>query len=346
MAEPPTTRAATGSSLDNVRRVCVVTGGSAGVGRATALHFARQGWNVAVLARGRPGVESACEQIRRLGGSALPLIADVADSQAVFAAADEVVRHWGQIDVWVNVAMATVFGTIEDVTPDEFRRVTEVTYLGQVHGTLAALRHMKPRNHGTIVQIGSALAYRSIPLQSAYCAAKAAVRGFTDSLRSELIHANSSVRVTMVQLPAVNTPQFDWARNHLPRRVQPVPPIYQPETIAAGIFKAAQTAPREMWIGKTTVQALLGTMIAPALLDRMMATRAWDGQMTPQKARADPAGNLFEPVTTDPGVHGRFDRRSQAGAVAFPSEFVRGALLFGGLALAGAGFIAARYARR
>jgi NAD(P)-dependent dehydrogenase (short-subunit alcohol dehydrogenase family) len=291
-------------------------------------------------------VESACEEIRQHGVSALPLIVDVADSAAVVAAADEVARHWGKIDIWINNAMATVFGKIEDVTPEEFRRVTDVTYLGQVHGTLAALRHMKPRNRGTIVQVGSALAYRSIPLQAAYCAAKAAVRGFTDSLRSELIHADSAIRVTMVQLPAVNTPQFDWARNHLPLRVQPVPPIYQPEAIAAGIFKAAQTAPREMWIGKTSVQALLGTMVAPGLLDRMMATRAWDGQMTPHEARQDSAGNLFDPVTTDPGAHGRFDGESQAAAAALPSEVVRGALVFAGLALAGAGLVAARYARR
>jgi hypothetical protein len=211
-----------------------------------------------------------------------------------------------------------------------------------VHGTLAALRHMKRRNRGTIVQVGSALSYRSIPLQSAYCAAKAAVRGFTDSLRSELIHEKSALRLTMVQLPAVNTPQFDWARNHLGHRLQPVPPIYQPETIAAAIFQAAQTAPREMWIGKSTLQALLGTIIAPALLDRMMATRAWDGQMTPEAVLEGREGNLFAPITTNPGTHGRFDTRSRANALAFPSEQVRGALLCLGLLAAMAGMTAAR----
>lgn len=327
-------------------RVCVITGGSAGVGRATAIHFAKQGWNVAVLARGQPGIESTCAEIERMGAAALPFAVDVADPEAVFAAADAVTRRWGKIDVWINSAMATVFGRIDDMTPAEFRRVTEVTYLGQVHGTLAALRHMKPRGRGTIVQVGSALAYRSIPLQSAYCAAKSAVRGFTDSLRSELIHEKSAVRVTMVQLPAVNTPQFDWARNHLPHRLQPVPPIYQPETIAAAIYEAARSAPREMWIGKATLQALLGTMAAPGLLDRLMAARAWGGQMTSEPARANREGNLFAPVTTDPGAHGRFDNRSHPHADALPSGFVRGALLFAGLTSAIAGLAAARGRRR
>jgi NAD(P)-dependent dehydrogenase (short-subunit alcohol dehydrogenase family) len=320
----------------------VVTGGSAGVGRATALYFAEQGWNVAVLARGRSGVDSACRHIEAHGVSALPLIADVADAEAVFTAAHAVIAAFGTIDVWINNAMATVYGRIDDLSPAEFRRVTEVTYLGQVHGTLAALRHMRPRNAGTIVQIGSALAYRSIPLQSAYCAAKAAVRGFTDSLRSELIHERSAVRLTMVQLPAVNTPQFDWARNHLSHRLQPVPPIYQPETIAAGIFQAAQTAPREAWLGKSTLQALLGTMVAPALLDRMMATRAWAGQMTPERADGNREGNLFTPVTTDPGTHGRFDNRSRPHALAFSSGQVRGALLGLGVVATLIGLSAAR----
>jgi NAD(P)-dependent dehydrogenase (short-subunit alcohol dehydrogenase family) len=320
----------------------VVTGGSAGVGRATALHFAQQGWNVAVLARGREGVESACREIEAHRVSALPLIADVADAEAVFTAAASVVEAFGTIDVWINNAMATVYGRIHDLSPAEFQRVTEVTYLGQVHGTLAAFRHMQPRNRGTIVQVGSALAYRSIPLQSAYCAAKAAVRGFTDSLRGELIHENSPVRLTMVQLPAVNTPQFDWARNHLPHRLQPVPPIYQPETIAAAIFQAAQTAPRELWLGKSTLQAILGTMIAPALLDRMMATRAWAGQMTPEPAGGNRDGNLFTAVTTDPGAHGRFDNRSRAHALAFPSGQVRGALLCLAVLAALTGLTAAR----
>jgi NAD(P)-dependent dehydrogenase (short-subunit alcohol dehydrogenase family) len=324
------------------RPVCVVTGGSAGVGRATALHFAVRGWNVAVLARGRPGVDSTCREIEHAGSTSLPFTVDVADSSAVFAAADAVIHAWGRIDVWVNNAMATVFGKVDDLTPAEFRRVTEVTYLGQVHGTLAALRHMKRRNRGTIVQVGSALSYRSIPLQSAYCGAKAAVRGFTDSLRSELIHEKSSVRLTMVQLPAVNTPQFDWARNHLGQRLQPVPPIYQPETIAAAIFGAARTAPREMWIGKSTLEALVGTMIAPALLDRMMASRAWDGQMTPEAALNQREGNLFAPVTTDPGAHGRLDTRSHPTALAFPSQQVRGALFCLGLVAAMAGVTAAR----
>jgi NAD(P)-dependent dehydrogenase (short-subunit alcohol dehydrogenase family) len=232
--------------------VAVITGASAGIGRATAMAFGRRGWKVALIARGVDRLQSARAQVEAAGGEAVALKADVSDADAVFAAADEVSRRWGKIDVWINNAMATIFARVDDIAPAEFRRVTEVTYLGQVHGTLAALRHMRAQHHGTIVQVGSALSYRSIPLQSAYCASKFAVRGFTDSLRSELEHEGSRIRLTMVQLPAVNTPQFDWARSRLPRRLQPVPPIYQPEAIAERIYEAAQTAPRELWIGLPT----------------------------------------------------------------------------------------------
>lgn len=330
----------------SVHPVCVVTGASAGVGRATALAFARRGWRVAILARGADGLDSARREIEAAGGEALVLRADVADADIVFAAAGEIVRRWGAIDVWVNNAMVTVFGKVDDITPNEYRRVTEVTYLGQVHGTLAALRHMRPRNRGTIVQIGSALAYRSIPLQSAYCAAKAAVRGFTDSLRSELLHEGSAIRLTMAHLPAVNTPQFDWARNHMHRRPQPVPPIHEPEPIAEAIFKAAREAPRELWIGGPTMEAILGTALAPGLLDRMLARTAWDGQMTPEPAGPNRDGNLFEPVATDPGSHGRFDSRSRNGVVALSSSLVRGALASAVLAGTAAVATAAYAARR
>lgn len=305
--------------------VAVVTGASAGVGRAVAVAFARDGWRVALIARGRERLASAAREVEAAGGAALVIAADVADADRIETAAAQVVEAWGRIDVWVNNAMASVFGPIATLSPDEIRRVTEVTYLGQVHGTLAALRHMRTRNAGTIVQIGSALSYRSIPLQSAYCAAKFAVRGFTDSLRSELQHENSRIRLTMVQLPAVDTPQFDWARSHLTRRLQPVPPIHEPEPVAEAILRAAREAPRECWIGGPTIQAILGTMVAPGLLDRMMARRAWDGQMTDEPARPRD-GNLFEAPPGDPGTRGRFGARSRKRVMSVSGRTARGVL--------------------
>ncbi len=302
----------------------VITGASAGVGRATAVTFARRGWAVALLARGREGLEGARREVEEAGGEPLVFSADVADPEAVDDAADQVVAAWGGIDVWVNNAMATVFAPVEKTTPAEFKRVTEVTYLGQVHGTLAALRHMRRQSGGTIVQVGSALAYRSIPLQSAYCAAKAAVRGFTDALRSELIHEESPIRLTMVHLPAVNTPQFDWARSRLPRRLQPVPPIYDPEVAAEAVYRAAQRAPRELWVGGPTVQAILGTMVAPGILDGMVARRAWDGQMTAEPASEGP-DNLFEPVDDDRGAEGRFTPVSSPRGASASASLVRAA---------------------
>ncbi|WP_181705078.1 SDR family oxidoreductase [Chthonobacter rhizosphaerae] len=302
--------------------VVVVTGASAGLGRAIAVAFGRRGLRVALIARGSERLAGAAADVEEAGGTALVIPADVADAAAVDAAADRVVATWGRIDVWVNNAMATVFGPVSAMTADEIRRVTDVTYLGQVHGTLAALRHMRPRDAGTIVQVGSALSYRSIPLQSAYCAAKAAVRGFTDSLRSELIHDGSRIRLTMVQVPAVNTPQFDWARSHLHRRLQPVPPIHDPETVAEAIVKAAGTAPRELWIGSPTLQAILGTLAAPGLLDRMLASRAWDGQMTNEAADPRP-GNLTAPPPGDPGAAGRFGSRSRPAVVAVSDTTAR-----------------------
>lgn len=305
--------------------VVVITGASAGIGRAVAVAFGGEGWRVALIARGRERLESAAREVEQAGGQALVFAVDVADAQAMEAAATQVVSTWGGLDIWINNAMASVFGPVTALSPDEIRRVTEVTYLGQVHGTLAALLHMRRRNRGTIVQIGSALSYRSIPLQSAYCAAKFAVRGFTDSLRSELHHEGSRIRLTMVQLPAVDTPQFDWVRSHLPRRLQPVPPIHEPELVAEAIVRAALEAPREMWVGGPTIQAILGTMVAPGLLDRMMARRAWEGQMTDEPARPR-EGNLYTAPSGDPGARGRFGSRSRRHVPAVSGTAARGIL--------------------
>jgi short-subunit dehydrogenase len=290
-----------------------------------AVAFGREGYRVALIARGRERLASAARQVEQAGGRPLVIQADVADADAIESAAAQVISTWGRIDIWINNAMASVFSPATDLSPNEIRRVTEVTYLGQVHGTLAALRHMRERNKGTIVQIGSALSYRSIPLQSAYCAAKFAVRGFTDSLRSELLHEGNRVRLTMVQLPAVDTPQFDWARSHLSRKLQPVPPIHEPEPVAAAIMRAALKAPREMWIGHPTIQAILGTMVAPGLLDRMMARRAWEGQMTNEPATPRD-GNLFDLPPGDPGAHGRFASRSRGHVLSVSGATARGVL--------------------
>lgn len=292
------------------RPIVVVTGASAGVGRATAVAFARRGWNVALIARGEKGLDDTAREVRAMGVDALTLTADMADAARVFAAADQVVERWAAIDVWINNAMVTVFSPLAELSPDEFRRVTEVTYLGYVHGTMAALRHMRLRG-GTIVQVGSALSYRAIPLQSAYCGAKFAIRGFTDALRCELKHDKSSVRLTMVQLPAVNTPQFDWARNKLPRRPQPVPPVQQPEPVAEAIFRAALRAPREVWIGLSSLRAIVGTTVAPTLLDRVLAHAGYEGQMSRNSPSADRCDNLFAPAPDGHATHGRFDRQAR-----------------------------------
>ncbi|MCJ2080313.1 SDR family oxidoreductase [Methylobacterium sp. J-090] len=299
-----------GTSRADRRPTVVVTGGSAGVGRAIAHEFARHRWNVAVLARGEAGLRGTVRDIHRAGGRALAHQVDVADSDAVMRAADETVAAFGAIDVWVNVAMVTIYAPVQQTTPEEYKRATEVTYLGQVYGTLAALKHMTARDAGSIVCIGSALAYRSIPLQSSYCAGKAAVRGFLDSLRSELRHDRSHVRLTMVQLPAVNTPQFDWARSRMPRRLEPVPPIYQPEAIARHVYRAAHDSPRELWIGFPTWKAILGSMVIPGWIDGYLARHGYRGEMTSQAAMAGRPDNLYDPVDTDPGAHGRFDRRA------------------------------------
>ena len=292
-------------------RVVVITGASSGVGRAISRALGRGGARVGLIARGVEGLSAAADDVRQGGGEALALPLDVVDAAAVESAADQVVARWGAIDVWVNDAMVSVFAPISETTPEEFRRVMEVNYLGTVHGTLAALRHMRARDSGVIVQIGSALAYRSIPLQSAYCASKAAIRGFTDSLRSELAHEKSRIKVTMLQLPAVNTPQFEVVRNKLGKHARPVPPTYQPEVMASAVLYAIEHPSREMWIGWPTIKAIIGQRLVPGLLDRYLARMAWDAQVTKllPPTRKD---NLDSPLPGDRGAHGSFDNEARS----------------------------------
>lgn len=319
--------------------VAVVTGASAGVGRATAIAFARRGYRVALLARGREGLEGARHDVEAAGSEGVTIEVDTADAERVFTAADEVVARWGRIDVWVNNAMSTVVGPVDATLPSEFRRVTEVTYLGAIHGTLAALRHMRPRDRGTIVQIGSALAYRSIPLQSAYCGAKSAIRGFTDSLRSELLHDRSGVRLTMVQLPGVNTPQFDWSHMHEPFHHRPVGGCWEPDVIAKGIVRAAEKAPRELWIGSSTTQSILGNFVAPGLLDRYLARKAYDQQLSSRPVLPGDPDILYRPAHADHGARGRFDSTAKNHAFDVDPAYLRGGLAVSLLAALGAVFL-------
>jgi NAD(P)-dependent dehydrogenase (short-subunit alcohol dehydrogenase family) len=318
----------------NERPVVVVTGASAGIGRAVAREFAGQGWRVALLARGVDGLEAARAEVQALGGEALVLPTDVADEQQVEAAAAAVEQHWGPIDVWVNNAMATVFSDALSIAPQDFRRATDVTYFGAVWGTLAALRRMKPRDRGTIVQVGSALAYRSIPMQAPYCAAKAALRGFTDSLRSELVHDDSRVHLTMVHLAAFNTPQFEWGRTTLPRRPRPMGKIFQPELAARAIYWAATHRRREVWVGWPAVQAIVGTRVIPGFLDRMLGRQAVEGQQDEEPLPPGRRDNLYDPVPGDHGAHGRFDAQAHPDSTQHWIDTHRG--LLAGVALAAA----------
>ena len=297
-------------------RVVVVTGASSGVGRAIAERFGREGARVGLVARGVEGLEGAAAAIRAAGGEALVLPLDVADAPAVDAAADRVAAAGGGIDIWVNDAMVSVFAPAAEIRPDEHRRVMEVNYLGYVHGTLAALRHMRPRDAGVIVQIGSALAYRSIPLQSAYCASKAAIRAFTDSLRSELIHDRSRIALTHLHLPAVNTPQFEVVRSRQPGHPHPVPPIYQPEVIAEAALWAVLHPRRELWIGWSTIKAIVGQRVAPVLLDSYLAKHAWQSQETtalpPGHPRKHDRDNLDAPLPGDRGARGPFSAEARS----------------------------------
>lgn len=318
--------------------VVVVTGASAGVGRAVVRRFAAEGAAVGLVARGRAGLEGAARDAEQAGGRALILPADVADAAAVEEAARRAEAELGPIDVWVNAAMVTVFGELLDVTDEEYRRVTEVTYLGYVHGTRAALRRMLPRDHGVVVQVGSALAYRSIPLQAAYCGAKHAIHGFTEALRCELLHQKSRVRLTEVQLPAVNTPQFAWCRSRMPRRAQPVPPIYQPELCAEAIYYAATHRRREVFVGGTTVVAIEGDKVASGLGDRWLARTGYDGQQTDAPEDPGRPDNLFQPADAerDFGAHGTFDARAHRRSFQLWATMHRGLVAAGMAALVGA----------
>lgn len=293
-------------------KVVMLTGASAGIGRATARAFGKQGAKIGLLARGRDGLEGAKREVEELGGKALVLAADVADAAAVDAAAERLEKEFGPIDIWVNDAMASVFSPISEMQAEEFRRVTEVTYLGYVWGTLAALKRMRPRNCGVIIQVGSALAYRGIPLQSAYCASKFAIRGFCDSLRAELIHDKKKIRVCIVEIPAVNTPQFEWVKSRLPKKAQPVPPIFQPEVAAQAIVFAAQHNRREIYVGLPTVKAIVANKWAPSLLDYILGRTCYQSQQTGEPEDPTRRNNLFEPVPGDFGAHGTFDSRARA----------------------------------
>jgi len=327
-------------------RTVAVTGGTAGIGRATVREFARNGYDVAILARCEDGLDATKREVEKTGQRVLAISTDVADWKAVEAAADQIERELGPIDVWVNNAFAGIFARFLDVTPEEYKRVTQVTYLGQVNGTRAALKRMVPRNRGKIVLVGSALAYRGIPLQSAYCGAKHAIQGLIDSLRSELLHDKSGVSITMVQLPGVNTPQFDWIRAKLPGKPRPIGKVYQPEVAGRAIYFAAHTDRKEVEVGMPTVEAIWGDKAASSALDHQLARVGFKGQQDPEPVSSDRKDNLFEPVPGDHGAHGRLDYGAvDSSAELWISEHKKelglAALGAAAVASAGAGFMLA-----
>jgi short-subunit dehydrogenase len=316
-------------------RTVIITGATAGVGRALAERFAQDGINLGLIARDPQALLMLQRELQAKGAACEIVPADVAKTAEIDIAADTLAGRFGPPDLWINNAMTTVFSPVAEITPEEFRRVTEVTYLGVVHGTMAALRLMRPGNRGKIVQIGSALAYRGIPLQSAYCGAKHAIRGFTDSLRCELIHDRSGIRLSMMQLPAVNTPQFDWARTHRERAPRPVGPVMEPEAVAEAIYRVVHGRRREYWIGSSTVKTVLGSMLAPAFLDRYLARNAFEAQDRENAVKPDRADNLFSPV---PGMHrtrGAFSPEARNRTAPFSGLMVRASLLVAGIVLLG-----------
>jgi short-subunit dehydrogenase len=310
-----------------------IGGASAGLGRALALRFARAGHRIGLIARDGAALVDVAHEILTLGGKPALVAADVADAKAIFAAADQLATDLGPIDIWINNAMATVFSTVADISPQEFRRVTEVAYLGFVHGTMAALRHMRPRNSGRIIQVGSALSYRGIPLQAAYCGAKHAIRGFTDSLRSELIRERSRITLAMIQIPAMNTPQFDWARTHRQHEPRPVGTVMQPEAVADAIFKVVFRRQREYWIGTSTVQTIVGAMALPSFLDGYLARHAYEAQDRLSIAAPGRKDNLDEPVYALHRVRGSFDSEARGSVLLVSGAAVRAGAAALGLAL-------------
>jgi short-subunit dehydrogenase len=320
------------------REVVAITGASGGVGRATARAFAKRGARIGLIARGKAGLEAAQREVEELGSEAIVLPTDVADQDQVEEAASRLESEFGPIDTWINCAMVTVMAPIYETTGEEFKRVTEVNYLGYVYGTKAALDRMLPRDQGTIVQVSSALAFRAIPLQAAYCATKHAVKGFTESLRTELLHDGSNVHITMVHMPALNTPQFDWSRTKLPNKPQPVPPIYQPEVAADAIVWSADHKRREITVGRSSVQAIYGNRVAPGLGDRYLARNAYESQQTDQPVDPDRPDILWEPADRDFGAHGSFDDRAVDSSWQLEANKHRGMVALGAAALAGVAF--------
>jgi NADP-dependent 3-hydroxy acid dehydrogenase YdfG len=321
--------------VSGAAQTVVVTGASAGVGRATAAAFARQGARIGLIAREPQALAETAAEVERLGGKSLALPLDVADGDAMFAAAERVELELGEIDLWINSAMATVFAPAWKLTPQEMRRVTEVTYLGSVHGVLAALRHMRPRNRGIILQVGSALAYRGIPLQAGYCGAKFAVRGFLDSVRCDLQHEGSRMRVCMVELPAVNTPQFDWARARVRGKPRPVAPVFQPEAVADALVAAAVDPRREYWLGWSTLKTVIGAQVMPQFLDVYLARHVVDGQQSEQAVSPDRIDTLDAPAPA--GMHrtrGRFGDEAEPRLASFDPTAVRRVAIGAGLVLA------------
>ncbi len=314
--------------------VVVITGASAGLGRAIVRRFAQDGAHIGLVARGRDGLEGAKRDVEKLGGKAIIIEGDVADPETTERAAAETEKAFGEIDIWINDAMVSVFSPVKEMKPEEYKRVTEVTYLGFVYGTLAALKRMLPRDRGVIVQVGSALAYRGIPLQSAYCASKHAINGFMDSLRSELIHDKSNVRASMVQMPAMNTPQFSWVKSRLPNKPQPVPPIYQPEVGAEAIYFVAHNDRREMYVGYPTVEAIVGNKIVPSVGDWYLGRGGYQSQQTDEPVSPNRQNNLHEPVAGDHGAHGSFDDRSTGFSPQLWADVNRGKVALAGLAVA------------
>jgi NAD(P)-dependent dehydrogenase (short-subunit alcohol dehydrogenase family) len=327
-------------------QVVVITGASAGVGRATARAYGQRQARVGLLARGRDGLQAAKREIEAAGGKAFVAVADVSDPDQVEAAAKAVEENLGPIDIWVNNAMTSVFSPVKQMTAQEFKRVTEVTYLGVVYGTLSALQRMLPRDRGVIVQVGSALAYRGIPLQAAYCAAKHAIQGFVDSLRCELLHDRSKVRLTMVQMPALNTPQFSWVKSRLPYKPQPVPPIFQPEVAAEAIVWAANHDRPELYVGWPTVEAIVGNKIVPRLADEYLARTGYESQQTNEPENKNRRDNLWEAVPGDHGAHGDFDDRARSFSLQLWATMHRGLLASAGLVLAGMAYGALSGKRR